>query len=104
MNRYLQFSYASSESVKIEILSLMMYKVELTLVTDPLSCTRFIPMAKHEKESTYISMDNTRIFEKTFSVPLGFGGIPSYHCLRFYKVPIILLTIPIGHFAIVFAS
>ena len=31
-------------------------------------------MAKHESESTYISMDNTRISEKTFSVPLGFGG------------------------------
>ena len=31
-------------------------------------------MAKHEGESTYISMDNTRISEKTFSVPLGFGG------------------------------
>ena len=31
-------------------------------------------MAKHESESTYISMDNTRISEKTFSVPFGFGG------------------------------
>ena len=31
-------------------------------------------MAKHEIESTYISMDNTRISEKTFSVPLGIGG------------------------------
>ena len=31
-------------------------------------------MPKHESESTYISMDNTRISEKTFSVPLGFGG------------------------------
>ena len=39
----------------------------------PLSYTRFIPMAKHENECTYISMDNTRISEKTFSVPLGFG-------------------------------
>ena len=40
----------------------------------PLSRTRFIPMAKHESESTYICMDNTRISEKTFFVPLGFGG------------------------------
>ena len=31
-------------------------------------------MAKHKNESTYISMDNSRISEKTFSVPLGFGG------------------------------
>ena len=31
-------------------------------------------MAKHENESIYVSMDNTRISEKTFSVPLGFGG------------------------------
>ena len=31
-------------------------------------------MVKHENESTHISMDNTRISEKTFSVPLGFGG------------------------------
>ena len=31
-------------------------------------------MAKHENESTYISMDNTRISEKTFSLPLGFEG------------------------------
>ena len=34
--QYLQFSYASSEWVWIEILSLMMYKVQLTLVTGPL--------------------------------------------------------------------
>ena len=31
-------------------------------------------MAKHKSESTYISMDNTQISEKAFSVPLGFGG------------------------------
>ena len=31
-------------------------------------------MAKHESESTYICMDNTRISERTFFVPLGFGG------------------------------
>ena len=55
-------------------LSFMMYKMQLTLVTGPLSCTKFIPMAKHESESTYICMDDTRIFEKTFFVPLGFGG------------------------------
>ena len=40
----------------------------------PLSYTIFIPMAKHESESTYISMDNTRLSEKTFTVPLRFGG------------------------------
>ena len=50
-----------------------MYKMQLTLVTGPLSRLRFIPMSKHESESTYICMDNTRISEKTFSVPLGFG-------------------------------
>ena len=33
-----------------------------------------LPMDKHEIESTYICMDNTRISEKTFFVPLGFGG------------------------------
>ena len=31
-------------------------------------------MAKHKSESTDICMDNTRISEKTFFVPLGFGG------------------------------
>ena len=31
-------------------------------------------MAKHESESTYICMDNMRISEKTFFVPLTFGG------------------------------
>ena len=52
----------------------MMYKMQITLVTGPLSRTRFIPMAKHKSESTYICMDNTRISDKTFFVPLGFGG------------------------------
>ena len=53
----------------------MMYKVQLTLVTGPLVLQEiFIPMANHESESTYISLDNTRISKKTFSVPLGFGG------------------------------
>ena len=37
-------------------------------------------MAIHESESTYICMDNTRIFEKTLSVPLGFEG---YHCYNY---------------------
>ena len=31
-------------------------------------------MPKHESESTYICMDNSRISEKPFLVPLGFGG------------------------------
>ena len=31
-------------------------------------------MAKHESECTYIRMDNSQISEKTFFVPLGFGG------------------------------
>ena len=31
-------------------------------------------MAKHESESTYMCMDNTRMSEKTFFVPLVFGG------------------------------
>ena len=52
----------------------MMYKIQLTLVTGHFSRTRFIPMAKHESESTYICMDNTRISEKRFLVPLGFWG------------------------------
>ena len=52
----------------------MMYKMQLTLVTGPLSCTRFIPMAKHESESTCICMDNTQISEKTFLLPLEYGG------------------------------
>ena len=63
----------------------MMYKMQLTLVTGPLSRTRFIPMDKHERESTNICMDrmsfrifaychNTRISERTFFVPLGFEG------------------------------
>ena len=60
------------ECVWVEMLSLLMFKVQLTLVTGPL--VLFIPMAKHENEGTYISMDNTLISEKTFSIPLGFGG------------------------------
>ena len=53
----------------------MMYKVQLTLVMGSLVLyMSFIPMAKHESESTYNCMDNMRISEKTFSVPLGFGG------------------------------
>ena len=42
-------------------------------VTGPLVLQEIFPIAKHESESTYISMDNTWISEKTFSVPLGFG-------------------------------
>ena len=49
-------------------------KYNLLLSRAPLSRTRFIPMAKQESESTYICIDNTRISEKTFLVPLGFGG------------------------------
>ena len=56
----------------------MMYEMQLTLVTGPLKLSRkrFIPMANHESENTYtcIGMDNTRISEKIFFVPLGFGG------------------------------
>ena len=37
-------------------------------------------MAKHESESTYICMDNTRISEKTFFVTSRIRGINSYHC------------------------
>ena len=49
-------------------------KCNLLQSRGPLSHTKFIPMAKHESESTYICMNNTRIYEKTFFVPLGFGG------------------------------
>ena len=31
-------------------------------------------MVKHENESTYMCIDYTPISERTFSVPLGFGG------------------------------
>ena len=47
----------------IEILSFMMYKLQLTLVKGPMSRTIFLPMAKHESKSTYICM-NIRITEK----------------------------------------
>ena len=67
----------------------MMYKIQLTLVTGPLSRTRFIPMAKHVSESTYICMDNTRISEKTLLVPLGFGG----YLLTIAKVMVIVTIV-----------
>ena len=64
------FLMHQSSAFKFEILSFMMYKMQLTLVTGPL-----VPHeAKHESESTYICIDNTRISEKTFFVPLRFGG------------------------------
>ena len=53
----------------------MMYKVATYSGHGaPCPASRFIPMAKHENETAYISMDNTRISENTFSVPLGFWG------------------------------
>ena len=51
-----------------------MYTMQLTLVTGPLVPPETIPLAKHESESTYICMNNTRISEETFFGPLGFGG------------------------------
>ena len=52
-----------------------MYRIQLTLVTGPLSRTRFIPwLNTRVKVHICICMDNTRISEKTLFLPLGFGG------------------------------
>ena len=75
MNRYLKFSYAWIECVLNW--NVIVYDAQIANLLssrDPLSCTRIILMAKHESESTYICNDNTWISEKTFFVPLGFGG------------------------------
>ena len=63
-----------ASALHLEFYRLSFTKCNLLLSQGPLSRTRFIPMAKHESESTYICMDNTPISEKTFFVPLGFGG------------------------------
>ena len=68
------FLMHQASALKLIFFSFVLYKMKLTLVTGPLSRTRFIPMAEHESERTYICTDNTRISEKTFFVPLGFGG------------------------------
>ena len=70
---------------KLKFYRLWCTKCNLFYSRGPLSWTRFIPMAKHESERTYICMDKTRISKKTFLVPLGFGGylgactIPQLH-------------------------
>ena len=70
-----------------------MYKLQLTLVMGPL-VPHEIYSHKHESESTYICIDNSRISEKPFLVPLGFGGyLPTCIPLTLIPVKFILMQI-----------
>ena len=65
-----------ASAFKLKFDRLWCTKCNLLYSRGPLTRTRFIPMAKRESESTYICMDNTRISEKKFFVPLECGGYP----------------------------
>ena len=68
------FLMHQASAFKLKFYRLWCKKCNLLYSWGPLPRTRFIAMAKHESGSTYICMDNSRIFEKTFFVPLGFEG------------------------------
>ena len=69
---------------------LKLYRLWCTILNSlqsrgPLFRTRFIPMAKHKSESTFISLWTIQEYPRGFLRTTRIRGIPSFHCTLIVK-------------------